>query len=187
MGIVTGWGNWQECPRTTFMQGSYLKTALWFTWRINHIPPPWTCWGCCWSRKRTTSLHVPITLHQPRLGRAMPRSQRSVITDSQLLKRGTMDIQSAQLNWMLPRLRWHSRRMPQYSMTPWMPWKVGTMTDSSSVSSKQLQSVNPRVAISSTARKKVTIGINAKRPSPQSSKNCLTSKTGSERSGRRGL
>ena len=76
---------------------------------------------------------------------------------------------------------------PQYSMTPWMPWKVGTTTDSSSVSGKLPQSANPRVAVASTARKKVTIGINAKRPSPRSSKNCLISKTGSERSRRRGL
>ena len=188
MGIVTGWGSWQECPRTAFMWGSYPKSALWwFTWKIKHIPPPWICWGHCWSRKRMTPWHIPVTLHQPRLGQAIPRSRRSIITNSQLLKRGMIGIQSTQLNWMLPRLRRHPRWMPQYLTTPWMLWKFGTTMDSSSVSGKQLWSANPRVAIALTARKKVTIGVNAKRPSPQSSKNCLISKSGSERSGRRGL
>ena len=161
MGIVTGWGNWRECPRTASMQGSYLKNALWwFTWRISHIPPRWICWGCFWSRKRKMSLHVPITLRQPHLGQAIPRSRRSAITDSQLLKR---------------------------EMTAWMPWKVGTMMDSSSVSGKLLWLANPGVAVASTARKKVTIGINGRRPSPWSSKNCPISKIGSERNGRKGL
>ena len=82
--------------------------------------------------------HIPITHRQPRLGRAIPRSQRSIITDSQPLKRGMMGIQSAQLNWTLPRLRRHLRQMPQYSTTLWMPWKVGTTMDSSSVSGKPL-------------------------------------------------
>ena len=118
-----------------------------------------------------TPLHVPVILRQPRLGRAIPRSQRSIITDSQLLKREMTDIQSAQLNWMPPRQRPHPRRMPQHSMTPWMPWKVGTMMDSSLVSGKPLQSANPGVVVASTARKKVTIGINVRRPSPRSSKN----------------
>ena len=68
--------------------------------------------------------------------------------------------------------------MPQHSMTPWMPWKVGTTTDSSSVSSKPPRLANPGVVVASTARKKVTTGINARRPSPQSSKNCPISKTG---------
>ena len=129
-----------------------------------------------------TPLHVPITLRQPHLGRAIPRSQRSAITDSQLLKREMMDIQSAQLNWTPPRWRW----MPQHSMTPWMPWKVDTMMVSSSVSGKPPQLANPGVVIASTARK-VTIGINARRPSSWSSKNCPISKTGSERYGRKGL
>ena len=132
-----------------------------------------------------TPLQVPITLCQPCLGRAIPRSQRSAITDSQLLKREMIDIQSAQLNWMLPRQRRHPRQTPQHLMTPWMPWKVGTMMVSSLVSSKLLHLVNPEVAIASTARKKVTIGVNARRPSPQSSKNCPISKTGSERKGRK--
>ena len=134
-----------------------------------------------------TPLYVPVTLRQPRLGRAMPRSRRSAITDSQPLKREMMDIQSAQLNWMPPRRRRHPRWMPQHSMTLWMPWKVGTMMDSSSVFGKLPQLVNPGVVIASTARKKVTIGVNVRRPSPWSSKNCLISKTGSERSGRKGL
>ena len=97
------------------------------------------------------------------------------------------DIQSTQLNWMPPRWRRCPRRMPQHLMTPWMPWKVGTTMDSSSVSGKPLRLVNPGVVVASTARKKVTIGVNVRRPSPQSSKNCPISKTGSERSGRKGL
>ena len=72
-------------------------------------------------------LHIPVTLHQPHLGRAISRSRWSTITNSQPLKREMMDIQSAQLNWMPPRQRWYPRQMPQHSMTPWMPWKVGTM------------------------------------------------------------
>ena len=39
-----------------------------------------------------------------------------------------------------------------------MPWKVGTMTDSSLVSGKPPRLANPGVVIASTARKKVTIG-----------------------------
>ena len=134
-----------------------------------------------------TPLHVPVTLCQPHLGRAIPRSRWSTITSSQLLKREMTDIQSAQLNWTLPRQRRHLRQTPQHLMTPWIPWKVGTTMDSSSVSGKLPQLANPKVAIASTARKKVTIGVNARRPSPRSSKNCLISKTGSERNGRKGL
>ena len=134
-----------------------------------------------------TPLHVPVTLRQPRLGRAIPRSRQSDITDSQPLKRGMMDIQSTQLNWTPPRQRRRPRQMPQYSMTLWIPWKVGTTTDSSSVSGKLPRLANPGVAVVSTARKKVTIGVNASRPSLWSSKNCPINKTGSERRGRRGL
>ena len=132
-------------------------------------------------------LHIPVTLHRSHLGRPIPRNQWSTITDSQPLRRVMMDIQSAQLNWMPPKQRWHPRWMPQHSTTQWMPWKAGTMMDSSSVSGKLLQLANPGVTIALTARKKVTIGVNAKKPSPQNSKNCLTSKTGSERKGRKGL
>ena len=52
------------------------------------------------------------------------------------------------------------------------------MMDSSLVSCKPPRLANPGVVIALTARKKVTIGVNARKPSLQNSKNCLTARQG---------
>ena len=50
------------------------------------------------------------------------------------------------------------------------------MMDSSLVSAKPLRLVNTGVVIASTVRRRATVGANARRPFPQSSRSCLTNR-----------
>ena len=61
------------------------------------------------------------------------------------------------------------------------------MMDSSLVSTKPLRLVNTGVVVASTVRRKATVGANARRSFPRSSRSCLTDRIENGRKGRRRL
>ena len=76
---------------------------------------------------------------------------------------------------------------PHHWVTQWMPSRCGTMMDSSLVSAKLLRLANTGVVIASTVRRRATVGANARRPFPRSSRSCLTDRIENGRKERRRL
>ena len=90
------------------------------------------------------------------------------------LTKGMMGTRSTLPNWMPPQLRWCPRLTPHHWATQWTPSRRGIMMDSSLVSTKPLRLVNTGVVVASTVSRRATIGANARRPFPRSSRSCST-------------
>ena len=179
MGIGTVWVNWQECPRTASMRGSSPRTHQWWsTWKTNHIPPSWTCWGHCWSKLRTMQWHALVTPSQRLLNQTLCQSWQSATTDNPRPTSRMMGIQSALLssapNWQGG--TWGGCHLPHFLWGWWPPRNLGTMMGSWLGSGRLAISANTAMAGVSTARRRVIIGINARSPSPQSCRSWRTNR-----------
>ena len=153
------------------------------------IPPLWTYSRHCWSSPKMMPWHILIIPSQHLQNRKPHQSTvEHYHWQPQADKRndGHM-VHPTQLNTELVEEVPEATAIFPLSSMMGTSWRPGTMTGSDWPQNRPLRSVNTTMASVSIARRKVTVGINARSPSPESFRSWRTSRTKNARSDREGL